>query len=147
MEQQQLSIPATATLELLEQGGLTTHWDHLMGAIRESVTGITEPQLADTCRQLRSRDMVAFALWIGERVHGYVVMQPVVYQERQAMNVYAIHGNDIDMGQWASFIEQVSDLLRNAGYSRMVAITTNPRVLEIVRRTGWNVRNYCERVL
>ena len=63
------------------------------------------------------------------------------------MNVYAIHGKDISIEGWGVFIDQVSDVLRLSGYTRMVAITKNPRVLEIVRRTGWNVSNYCERVL
>lgn len=137
----------TATLELLEQGGLTAHWPRLLDAIRESVGTLTEMELAEVCRKLRARDMVAFAMWVGEQIRGYIVMQPVNRIDAPAMNIYAIHGADITMDQWGTFVNQAAYLLKIAGYTRMLAISNNPRVLEIVRRTGWKVSNYCERVL
>ena len=147
MEQEVLQTRPTAMVELLEQGGLNIHWDRLMDTIREGVQGLTEWDMADIARKLRGRQLVAIALWLGERVHGYAVLQPATLKDSLCMNVYAIHGKDISIEQWGVFIDQVSDVLRLSGYTRMVAITQNPRVLEICRRTGWGVSNYCERVL
>lgn len=135
------------TLELLEQGGITRHWDSLIRAMRASVASVTETEIADACRKLRGRELVAFALWVDTQVHGYTVMEPVTYKGEMAMNVYSIYGSDLSIDDWGEFIDQAIELLRGAGFKRLIAFTTNPRVLEIVRRTGWDMYSYCERIL
>ena len=135
----------TPALELLEQGGITRHWDALLQAVRESTPGITDLDMADVAFKLRSKDLFAFALWLGEEIVGFVVLQSVVSNGLQAANVHAISGKGISLDQWKSFIKQCVDVLRMAGYNRLVALTDNPRILQIVKGDGWKTHTYCER--
>ena len=132
---------------MLEQGGLTAHWPGIIAAVEESIPTITAWELADVAKKLRDRSLCVCALWLGESVQGYVVMAPVTMGDHRGMNIYALAGKSITLDQWRDLIAQLADILRTAGVSRIVALTDNQRVLDIVRADGWLLRTYCERVV
>ena len=137
----------TATLELLEQSGLNVHWDRVIAAVYEGEPNIDPWAVADISLRLRSQRLFTFAMWLGEEVVGYVLFEPVILGEERAINVRALSGHDITLDQWKTFIAQAQLLFRVSGYRRMVCLTSNPRVLEIIEADGWKLSTYGERVL
>lgn len=137
----------TPALELLEQSGITRHWDALLQTVRDSTPGISDMDMADVAFKLRSKDLFAFALWLGEEIVGFVVLQSVISNGLRAANIHAVSGKGISLDQWKAYIKQCAAVLRLGGYDRLVALTDNPRVLQIVKGDNWKTHTYCERDL
>lgn len=144
-EQQQTQRP-TITLEPLDQGGITLHFDELTTAIRASIPDCTERIVANAMTGVRGKQLLAWAIWVGEMIHGYVLTQPMNagYSGKQAMLIYALYSNDLTLDQWQEAISQLRDILREVGYIKICAITNNDRVREIVSTCGWKTSTYCE---
>lgn len=149
MEQEvsQIAKTATVTLELLEQSGISRHWDKIMSAIRESIPANDEWAIANDAMRIRARRMFVFALWSGEEVKGVVLTAPVRQGDVRSMNIYAIHAQGVSVDDWKEYIAQACETFRLAGYEKLIALTDNDRVLQIIGADGWTSKTYCERSL
>lgn len=146
MEQEALQTQerqSNITLEVLDHGPMTVHWDELMDAVRASVPNCTEEIVAQAAIDLRRRTSIGWAIWIEGQVKGVCIARPNTQQA--CMLIYALYGHDLTMDDWVEVIRQFSDIVRPLGYRRISALTTNPRILEIVQHDGWKLSTYCEK--
>lgn len=140
---------STITLELLDQGGITLHYDELLHAIKSSIPYWSMVMLANSVVALREKTLLAWAIWKGEQIQGFVLTQPAVsnYSGSECMVIYAICGQDMEIADWSEAITHLSNIIKPLGYSRLAAITDSPRVLEIINHTGWTIKSFCEKEL
>ena len=145
--QVQATPKKTITLELLDQAGITLHYDDLVDAVKTSVPDCTPWTVAHSMMAIRGKQLLAWAIWVGERIQGVFITQPVSvgFAGDRGMFIYALRGNELEMDQWSEVIDQFSGIARRLNYTRLLAMTKNPRILEIVTQTGWTVSSFCER--
>lgn len=135
----------TITLEPLDQGGITLHFDELVQAVKASTPDGSPWVSANAMQALRGRAMTAWAVWSSEKIQGFAITRPIRNEGRQTLLVYALWGHDLTLAQWQEAIDALCTTVKPLGFTRVMAITDSPRVLDIVRADGWRIRNLCEK--
>jgi hypothetical protein len=130
---------ADATLEPLDQDGVTLHWDALCEVVRESIGAGQETRVMES---IRGGQTAAMAIWIsgddGQRVAAWLVVRPFIDMGgRPGLCLQGLHGRGVTMRQWRAAFEQLRAVAKTAGYMRIVAETDVARVLEIADALGF----------
>jgi len=135
------------TLEPLDHGSITVHWDDIVEAVDISHQGCSWSTLANAMLAVRQKTLIVWAIWIGEDIQGFCLTQPAKtdYSGARAMFIYALHANDLSLDQWRDdVIPAFKDILRRVGYTKIVAVSSNPRIIEIIKHAGWQDKMLCE---
>ena len=132
------------TLEPLDHGGMTLHWDEIEVCVRQSV-GADEVTVANALGALRRREMLAWAVWHGGKVGAVMLTRPMDdgYSGGRAMLIYGLHGAGVTLPMWKSAARQFENACRKSGIRKVMAHTTSDRVLEIAVELGWNTQTFC----
>lgn len=131
-------------LEPLGQGMLTVQWDEIETAVRASI-GDDAATVANAMAAVRSHDLIVWAVWIpaeGDppRRMGALLLTKETgdgFSGKRIMCLYAAHGYGLSASQWIETARALEAIARQAGYSRIVALTQNPRISEITYSCGW----------
>lgn len=136
----------TVEVELLDHGGITLHWDELVSAVRASVPGCTERTVANVMLKVRAKRIQAWAVWIGEYVHAVLLTQPTNsnYADNKGLFIIALLGNDMSLDDWKIAIDVFRRHVKSHGIKKIGALTTVPRIVEIVNHSGWKTTTLCE---
>ena len=139
-----------AILELFGSGKVTEHWEQIESAVRSAVPD--ERSIPEALTALRTGELIAFGVWTtqGETddpaMSAIIVTRIVVggWNRRSAL-IYAMAGEGLDLDQWKSVGLQLEAAAKANGIGSLIALTDNPRILEIVDVLGWKTRYYCEK--
>lgn len=124
-------------LELLEQHGVTTLWSSLMTAV-ESASD--RWGLADIARRIRAKELYCLAIWKDNKISGSLVLQPTTIEGMSGVNILGLNADGFSIEDWREAISVLCDMLRIAGVKALMAVSENPRVLEIMKADDWHMR-------
>ena len=133
-------------LEPLTQSGITLYWAELAECLKQSLGGDLI-ETASAQHALRAGRLGAWVVWVpaGEehRVSGTVVTHTMSdgMSGRTAVNIYGIHGNGVTLDQWKGVFGQLCDMSRQAGMSRVIAMTPHANVVKLAEGLGFKVTN------
>lgn len=125
------------SLEPLDYGGQSLHWDAIEQCVRESV-GNDDMTVANAMGALRRKDMIAWAVWRDGKVAAIMVTRPVEngYSGGKAMLIYGLRG-DLEMDDWHDAATQFESACRAAGATKIVAYLRDDRAARLANALGW----------
>lgn len=96
--------------------------------------------VADIARRIRAKELYCLALWREGSIDGTLVLQPTTVEGMPGINILGLNADGFTIDDWKEAIAILCDMLRPAGVKTLMAVSENPRVLEIMKADDWHLR-------
>lgn len=132
------------TLEAMHHGAVTVHYDDIQEAIRLSIKD-NDWTVATAMQEIRARRLVVYAIWKNRKRHGILLVKPVadVFTGTNCLLLYGLHGSGMQIEEWQEASSMFEDIAKKRGYTRLIAMTKNERLITIAKLADWQCGTYC----
>ncbi|HOR77308.1 MAG TPA: hypothetical protein PLG04_00695 [Anaerolineaceae bacterium] len=84
--------------------------------------------------------MYCLAIWKDDLICGSLVLQPTVIEGMSGINILGLNSDGFSIDDWKEAISILCDMLRTANVKTLMAVSDNPRVIEIMKADDWRLR-------
>ncbi len=116
---------------------MTALWPSLMKAVESSSD---RWGIADISRRIRAKELYCLAIWKDDLICGSLVLQPTVIEGMSGINILGLNSDGFSIDDWKEAISILCDMLRTANVKTLMAVSDNPRVIEIMKADDWRLR-------
>lgn len=133
----------------LVQGEIDLYWEEIETTLRKSFCyELSEEKtlsiIAMTQTSIRSGQANVFAIWKANCVCGFAVTGSEITREGKVIIIHAIWSyGGLENEDWAAIAGAFEEIVKSAGYAKIMSYTRSPSILKITELLGWKQAWQC----